>query len=86
VVDDAKAAVWETGLFEDGADSPEAAGGELGTFKDAGIAGSKGVGYGSYAENVGRIPDIALDPDECAYLSGKADQAAIPKTTPYGSL
>ena len=46
----------KTGFLHDGANGPEATGGELGAFEDAGVAGCESVGYGAEAEDVGSVP------------------------------
>ncbi len=51
-----KDASRKTGFLHDGANGPEATGGELGAFEDAGVAGCESVGYGTEAEDVGSVP------------------------------
>ena len=59
-VDDVDDAVGEARRLQDGADDPEGAGGQLGAFEDAGVAGGDGVGYGAEAEDERRVPFVGL--------------------------
>ena len=53
---DIETAVREPGFAEDVADGPKAAGGELGTFEDGGVAACEGVCDGAEAEDVWGVP------------------------------
>ena len=46
----------KTGFLHDGANGPEAARRELGTFEDAGVSGCQCIGYGAEAEDIGSVP------------------------------
>ena len=46
----------KTGFLHDGANGPEATGGELRAFEYAGVATCESVGYGAEAEDVGSVP------------------------------